>query len=256
MQKFNNFFNFKNKIVLVTGSSGQLGRSFVDLFLTQKSRVIGIDIKNNNLKKKNYFYYKLDITNKHDVDNFFTNIQKKFKKIDVIINNAGFSTFSHFKNRKDYELNKTIDVNIKGTLNIINSYSKVHSKKNLKRCSIINVSSIYGVVSPDFRIYGKGDNFNSEIYGATKAAIIQITKYYSVILAKSNININCISPGGILNKSKPQNKKFIKKYSLRVPKNRMGKPSDLFTALMFLSSSDSEYVNGQNIIVDGGLTSW
>tara|TARA_B100001057_G_scaffold397235_1_gene407310 strand:+ start:57 stop:827 length:771 start_codon:yes stop_codon:yes gene_type:complete len=256
MQKFNNFFNFKNKIVLLTGSSGQLGKSFVDLFLAQKSKVIGIDIKKNNLKKKNFFYYRLDITNKNEVDNFFTNIQKKFKRIDVIINNAGFSTFSHFNNRKEHELDKTIDVNIKGALNIINSYSKVHLKKKLKKCSIINISSIYGVVSPDFRIYGKGDNFNSEIYGATKAALIQITKYYSVILAKSNININCISPGGILNKSKPQNKKFVKKYSLRVPKNRMGRPSDLFTALMFLSSEDSEYVNGQNIIVDGGLTLW
>ena len=72
----------------------------------------------------------------------------------------------------------------------------------LKKCKIINIGSIYGNISPDFRIYGKNDNFNSEIYGATKAGVIQLTKYLSVLMSKYNINVNSMSPGGIYNEIK------------------------------------------------------
>ncbi len=166
------------------------------------------------------------------------------------------SFFSKYNKRSEIELNKTIEINIKGVLNIINSYSQYHIKKKLKKCSIINLGSIYGFISPDFRIYGKNDRYSSEIYGATKASVIQLTKYYSVILSKYNINVNCLSPGGILNKKNSQSKNFIKKYSNRVPKGRMGNVEDLFTGILFLASDNSKYVCGQNIIIDGGLSVW
>ena len=111
-------------------------------------------------------------------------------------------------------------------------------------------------MSPDFRVYGKNGNYNSEIYGATKASIIQLTKYYSVILADLNINVNCLSPGGLYNSKNPQKASFVKNYSLRVPKARMAIPEDLYTGIIFLASSKSNYVSGQNIIIDGGLSSW
>mgnify|MGYP001376584180 CR=1 FL=1 len=252
----NNLFNFKKKIVVVTGSSGQLGSSFSRLFLSQKAIVIGIDIKGTKIKDKNFFFYKLDISSKKKVENVIHKITLKFGKIDIIVNNASISVYSSFEKRKDKEIDKILNSNLKGSLNLINTYFSEHKKMKLKKCNIINIGSIYGFLSPDLRIYGKNDNINSEIYGASKAAIIQLTKYYCVALSKYNININCISPGGIFNKKKPQKKSFLKRYSLRVPKNRMGKESDLFTALLFLSSDYSDYVNGQNIIVDGGLSSW
>jgi 3-oxoacyl-[acyl-carrier protein] reductase len=251
-----NLFNFKNKIIFITGSSGQLGLSFVKLFLSQGAKVIGVDNVKNNFKNKNYLFLNQDITDKKKVEHTFSRIIKKFKKIDVIVNNAGVSIFTKYDKRKNEELDKVFNINVKGTLNIINAYSKIHKTRKLKRCSIVNIASIYGLLSPDFRIYGKKDNFNSEIYGASKAAVIQITKYYSVILSKLNINVNCLSPGGIENKKKPQNKSFIKKYSQRVPINRMGKPSDLYSGLLFLSCESSNYVNGQNIVIDGGLSVW
>jgi NAD(P)-dependent dehydrogenase (short-subunit alcohol dehydrogenase family) len=76
------------------------------------------------------------------------------------------------------------------------------------------------------------------------------------MLSKYNINVNCLSPGGIYNNKKPQNKKFIKKYSNRVPLDRMGNTENLYTGILFLASDQSNYVNGQNIIIDGGLSSW
>ena len=254
--KVEKLFNFKNKIILITGSNGQLGSSFVDLFLEQDSKVVGFDRTKNKFKNKNFFFRSVDITNKKIVEKNIKEIVKKFKKIDVIINNAGFSVFTKFDKRTNQELDKTINVNIKGTLNIINSYAKIHKDNKLTQCNIINIGSIYGMLSPDFRIYGKKDNFNSEIYGATKASIIQLTKYYSVILSNLNINVNCLSPGGVYNENKPQSSEFLKKYKSRVPSGKIAKSGDLHTGILFLASDKSKYINGQNIVIDGGLSAW
>jgi len=249
-------FNFNKKTILITGSSGQIGSSIVKLFLDLGSKVYGFDKTKGTIKHNSYKFIKIDITKKSEVKKRVNEIIKKNSQIDVIINTAAVSIFSKYNKRKNSEIDKTIDTNVKGLLNIINSYAYVHKKNNLKKCNIINFGSIYGFLSPDFRIYGNKDRFNSEIYGASKAAVIQLTKYYSVALSKYNINVNCLSPGGIYNVKNPQNKKFIKKYSNRVPLNRMGNPENLFTGILFLASDRSNYVNGQNIIIDGGLSSW
>ncbi len=249
-------FNFKNKIVLITGSVGQLGTSFTKLFLSRGAIVVGLDNTQSKFKNDKFYFYSVDISKKEIVEKNIINIINKFKKIDVIINNAGYSVFTKFDKRTNEELDKTINVNIKGTLNIINSYIKIHKNKKLSKSNIINIGSIYGSISPDFRIYGKNDNFNSEIYGATKASIIQLTKYYSVILSKLNINVNCLSPGGIYNSKKPQSHSFLKKYKTKVPMNSIAQSEDLHTGILFLASDKSQYINGQNIIIDGGLSVW
>ena len=255
-RNIDNFFNFKEKIFLITGSSGQIGSSFCKLFLDLGAKVYGIDTSKNKFKHKNFFFKKVDITKKNIVQKVIHTIIAENKKIDVIINNAGYSVFTKYYKRTKKELDKTINVNVIGALNIINSYVKIHKNKKLKQCNIINIGSIYGLMSPDFRIYGKSGNYNSEIYGATKASVIQLTKYYSVILSDLNINVNCLSPGGLYNNINPQKASFIKNYSSRVPKARMANPEDLHTGIIFLASTKSNYVSGQNIIIDGGLSSW
>ena len=120
-------------------------------------------------------------------------------------------------------------------------------------CKIINIGSIYGVRSPDFSIYDDNNNMNSEIYGGSKAAIIQITKYFAVLLAKKNIIVNCISPGGLENKNFQKNK-FIYNYSKKVPLGRMCKEEDLKMALLYFSNTETNYTTGQNLIIDGGFT--
>ena len=214
-QRIRDLFNFEKKIVLITGSSGQLGECFSKLFLDLGAIVFGFDKKINSIKHQNFSFILTDISNKNSIQKNIDLIVKKNKRIDIIINNAGYSVFTKYLSRTNLELDKTVDANLKGAIHIINSYVKVHKKKKLKKCKIINIGSIYGSMSPDFRVYGKEDNYNSEIYGATKAALIQITKYYSVILSNFNINVNCLSPGGIYNEKKPQSKSFVKKYSLR-----------------------------------------
>ncbi len=252
----NKIFNFKNKVIVISGTSGLLGSSFAKLFLSIGSIVIGIDQKKGKISDKNFYFFTSDISNSNKIDKILNSVIKKFKKVDVIINNAGKSYFTKLENRTDFELNSTLKTNLVGTINLCKSYLKIHKKKKLKRCSIINIGSIYGSLSPDFSVYEKGDNINSEIYGASKAGIIQFTKYLSVYGSKYNINVNCLSPGGILNLDHMQKKNFIKKYSKRVPLKRMATTEDFVTCIIFLASEKSSYITGQNIIVDGGLSVW
>ena len=252
--KIKKLFNFQKKIILITGSSGQIGKALVKLFLENGAYVYGIDKKiDTKNRKKNFTQLEIDITKKNKCYDEILKIILKRKKIDVIVNNAAASFFSNNDLLLEDEIKKTIDVNLNGLMNIIKSYFLIHKKKKLGKCKIINIGSIYGVRSPDFRVYGKNDRKNSDIYGATKAAVIQLTKYYSVLYAKYNISLNSISPGGIFNH---QNVNFVKKYSNRVPIGRMAKVEDLFTAVLFLSSEESSYILGQNIILDGGLSIW
>ena len=124
--------------------------------------------------------------------------------------------------------------------------SKNHGK-------IVNIASIYGVKSSDYRIYGSSGRNNSEVYSATKAGIIQLTKYMATHFGKYNIQTNSISPGGIYN---GQSEDFVENYKNKTPLGRMGKTADICNALNFLCSEKTDYINGQNIVVDGGFLAW
>tara|TARA_B100001027_G_C16263935_1_gene330916 strand:- start:289 stop:1050 length:762 start_codon:yes stop_codon:yes gene_type:complete len=246
-------FNFKNKIVLITGCNGQIGKKISELFLSLGAKVYGFDLNNAKIHNQNFIYIKIDITESKILKKKINQIFQKEKKIDILINNAATSIFSGIEKRKDNELSKVYNLNVKSVIKIIKYFYINYKKYNMKKASIINFGSIYGFLSPDFKIYTNGNRFSAEIYGASKASLIQITKYFAVLFAKKNIRVNSISPGGILNK-KLQSKKFIKNYSSRVPMNRMANVDDLFTAILYLASDFSKYGTGQNIIIDGGLS--
>lgn len=252
----NKYFNFKNKIVLITGSNGIIGNELCNFFLELGAIVFGIDSKEKSVKNSKYTHFKGSVANDRFIFNKLSLIIKKHSKIDIILNCAAISIFSHFEKRTKKEIDQTINVNLIGTHNVIKNYVKLHTKKKLQSSRIINFGSIYGTNSPDFRIYGNNDRFNSEIYGASKASIIQLTKYLGVMYIKKKNFINCISPGGTIVSKNKISKRFYTKYSSRTPIGRMATPKDLFTAIIYLSNSETKYTVGQNIVVDGGLTVW
>ena len=104
-------------------------------------------------------------------------------------------------------------------------------------------------------MYEVGDRRSSELYGATKAGVIQMTKYFAVELAKSGIRVNAVSPGGIFNPSNPQAKQFIENYSLRTPLGRMASTTEITSAIIFLTSKAASYITGHNLVIDGGYSS-
>ena len=148
-----------------------------------------------------------------------------------------------------------MDVNLKGTIFCTNFFAK-HVIDRSGGGVVVNVASHYGIISPDPSIYGNDDRRSPEVYGATKAGIIQLSRYYAVHLASNNIRVNSVSPGGVRNPLTPQAEYFQKNYSLRCPAERMAEVAEITKPIMFLFSNDSSYINGHNLVIDGGMSAW
>ncbi len=269
-----NFFNLSDKVVLVTGANGQIGLSLVKKLLNSQAKVVAVDLKinhlnkikqDNNIKNEQILILKKNIKNLNDVKKVFSEGRYKFNYINGLICNAGVAVFDSYLDRKEKALDKVIDVNIKGTFYCIREFIKNHKKKD-KEATIVNVASHYGLISPDPRIYTDTNRASSEIYGASKAAIIQMTKYFAVHAIKKNVRTNSISPGGILDDNNElgesvlqkvkQGSGFRKEYSLRCPMGRLAKVNEVVDPILFLISSSSSYINGHNLVVDGGYSIW
>jgi len=257
-------FDLSEEFVFLTGAAGQIGESGVNALLKQGARVVAVDLdmlalqktaERNQWDRKGVFCIELDIRSEDAVEKAFGKILSQGGRITSLVNNAGVSVFSPWEDRTREEIDWVCDVNIKGSLSCTNAFLR-HRLGAEGQASIVNIASVYGVVSPDPRIYLDCDRKNSEIYGATKAGLIQITKYFAVHAAKYNVRTNSISPGGIVSSESPQGPMFQRAYGERCPMGRMGEVSELAGALVFLISKEASYINGHNLVVDGGFTSW
>jgi NAD(P)-dependent dehydrogenase (short-subunit alcohol dehydrogenase family) len=235
------------KIAIITGGSGKLGQHIVNYLLKKKFFVYSLDLNYSKKKYSNFKSVKIDITDEGQVSQFFNQI----KNINLLVNNAGIGVYTPTLKRTLEDFKKVLDVNLVG--NFLMSKNALKLMKKQKNGKIINLGSIYGIKSSDPRIYGKSGRNNSEVYSASKAGVIMLTKYLAAHFAKYNIQINCISPGGFLNN---QTKDFVNNYNFKNPSNRMAEVKDLNSVLNFLIDKDNTYTNGTNIILDGGFTLW
>ncbi len=238
-----------NKKILITGSEGQIGKSLVKLLVDNNYDLILLDKK----KKKKKDYYCVDFNNSKEIKDITGKIKKKYNKIYALINLAAHQVFTDFEFRTLDEIDKSLNVNIKANIYLSQFLFKNFFKKQ-KNSKIINISSIFGIHSPDFKNYKKNDRKSSEVYGASKASLIQLTKYFANYMSNWHVNVNCISPGGVENKL-TQTTDFIKRYSQRVPSRRMAKDLEISNLILYLLSDESNYINGENIIIDGGYSS-
>jgi len=222
--------------VAVTGANGFLGKHICSILKENFVKVIPIDLHGRDINK-------VDISNIKQLCELSKQIGRD-GYLDGLINNAAVSFKGN--NITSEEFKKTLDINIQGTNNCILALESILKPS----ASIINVASVYGIITPDFKIYDNNpDLYNSLAYGASKAGIIQLTKYHAKRLAP--IRVNAISPGGIFDNHSDD---FIKKYCDRVPLGRMADPKEIVSVMIFLLSEISSYITGQNIVVDGGLT--
>ena len=262
-----NLFSVKHKNIVLTGSSGLLGSAYARSLLSRGANLalIDVNIEISQIIKKEFNetnkieVYKCDLSKPIQIKNTFKKILKDFKTIDVLINNAAFAskqTF-HIKDFKNYETHpfdlwkNAFDVNIHAVHLCIQQVIGVMKKQ--KFGSIINISSTYGVVGPDFATYENEQLFTPPGYAVTKSAILNLTRYIANLYGKYNIRCNTLTPSGVQTKS--LSKSFVKKYSSRNAFNRMAKTDDYIGPIIFLSSNASSYMTVANLVVDAGLTS-
>jgi len=267
-------FNIENKVVIITGGLGQLGRQFTRGLVLYGANVIILDIlpSNNNyylhltdeLGSSHLDYYQVDITNKESIDIVSKNIIRKWDCPSGLINTAAIDAppNASLENAGPLELyseaawDKMLEVNVKGTFLCCQIFGSEMAKKN--RGSIINISSIYGMVSPDQRIYQyrrkKGEQFYKPVaYSVSKSAIYNLTRYLATYWGEQNVRVNTITFGGVFNN---QDKEFLQEYCIRVPLGRMASENEYTGAIVFLLSDASSYMTGSNMIIDGGWTAW
>ncbi len=236
-------FALDGQVALVTGACGQLGAAFSAALASAGATVVGADLKPDGDRLA------LDVSDEQSVDALMRRIQDEHGRLDVLVNNAGIGVFTDLADRTIEEIDQVAAVNIRGTILVSRAAAELMPEDS----AIVNIASVYGVVSPDPRIYGSSGRNSSEIYGATKAGVVQLTKWFAVHLASRRIRVNCISPGGVFADQLPE---FVRAYEQRTPAGRMAQPADLLGGLIYLSSRASRYVTGHNLVIDGGWSSW
>ncbi len=265
----------ENKVIMITGAFGLLGKTISKAMLDQNAKVIIADINSNsenevkNLLKEtdesNYLIVHLDITKEKSCIDAIDAAINKFGKIDVLINNAAIDAKFDKENigsvnQSRFELypmdlfKRSVDVNINGTVLM----TQVMCRQMLKQGfgNIINVASTYSLVSPNQSLYDFGDgniNYKPVDYIVTKSFIPNFTKYIATFYAKENIRCNAIAPHGIFN---DHSEAFIQNFSNLSPMGRMADKNELIGPFTFLASDASSYMTGSILTVDGGWTAW
>lgn len=255
-----NIFNVENKIILYTGGYGYLARESVKYLAKERAKVYVLARDFEKFQKvfiedKNIYFHNFDLSLTSSIRSAFRSIFEKEGKIDVLINNAFYSRGQSPEEMTDEDF----AFGIQGTLNSIYICIReiIPYLKKQEFGKIINISSMYGMVAPDFKVYEfSPDSLNPPHYGAAKAGVIQLSKYYASYLGKYNIQVNSITPGPFpSDEVQKKNKEFVSQLAEHSMLNRIGQPEDLIGAVVLLSSRASDYITGQNIIVDGGWTS-
>ena len=262
------YFDLTDKVVVVTGGLGLLGSAYCQSLSDYGAQVIVADlataepeVKAKTIKTHNRsqaFGISCNVGIESDVINLFKQVINKFGRVDVVINNAAATgehmmregaIFTSFEESTLAVWDLAIRVNLTGVYLVAREGGK--AMLNNGGGSIINVSSTYGVVGPDHRIY-KGMKFNSmPSYAAAKAGVHGLTRWLASYWGDKGIRVNTLVPGGVENK---HDSEFIRRYSARTPLGRMAKPEDMVGMIIYLASDASVYSTGQQFFVDGGWT--
>ena len=250
--------DLKNKTIILTGGSGYLGTPLAKLLVNEVKRLIVVGRKQlsasevaHHFASEAVEYISCDLTDEKSLETLNDSIGNSNLLIDGLVNAAYFSSFSGLKNTSPSEWSKGID----GSLNI--NYNAIHYLLPFFKTgsSIVNISSMYGIVAPVPEIYPSESAINPINYGVGKAGLIHLTKQLAVHLAKQGIRVNSISPGAFPDPIK-NDPEFVKKLESKIPLAKVGKPEDLFGPVTFLLSDASSYITGHNLVVDGGWTIW
>tara|TARA_Y100000992_G_scaffold60384_1_gene36931 strand:- start:254 stop:988 length:735 start_codon:yes stop_codon:yes gene_type:complete len=239
--------DLKDKNIIVTGASGGIGNSIVEHLDICGANILASGTKIEKLEDlRNRFnkikIAKFDISNNDQIEEFIENASKDLGGLDCIVNNAGITQDNLAIRMSLEEWQKVIDINLTSTF-LLSKYAIKKMLKN-KKGKIINITSVVGHTG----------NLGQANYTASKAGIVAMSKSLALEYAKKNININCISPGFIkTSMTEKIDEKFKEVIISKIPSARLGEPKDIANAVIFLASSQSDYINGETLHVNGGM---
>ena len=276
-------FSLKDKTAIITGGTGLLGSVYTHSLLSLGASVIVIDkkidktkfiknlVKEYNLTKEiinKIKFVKCDITNKKQIDKSFKKIRSNLKNLKVLINNASLvkqggnddlrDTYKPFLQMKQKDWEDFFSVDLTGTLLVTQKCIPFLQKNG--GGSIINISSTYGILSPDQRIYESLSHKNSKQkiekpigYSISKSGVLNMTRFLATKFAEDKIRVNTLTLGGVYDNNP---KTFVKSYSNKTPLRRMADKNEYAGPIIFLATDASSYMTGSNLVVDGGWSTW
>ena len=239
--------DLESKKIIVTGASGGIGNSIVEKLnecganiLASGTRVEKLEELKN--KFKNVKILKFDISQNEKIEEFIENASKELGGLDCIVNNAGITQDNLAIRMNLEEWKKVVDLNLTSTF-LMSKFAVKKMLKN-KKGKIVNITSVVGHTG----------NLGQANYTASKAGVIAMSKSLAIEYAKKNINVNCISPGFIKTAMTDKiDEKFKEVIISKIPSARLGEPQDIANAVIFLASSQSDYINGETLHVNGGM---
>lgn len=265
-------FDLTGRVVVVTGAFGLLGKQFCAALLQRGARIVALDQDADAEHASQLFGgghdqilpLRVDVTDRAGLEGALDVVERRFGVPHGLVNAAALDSppgapaaeNGPFETYPESSWDRVMAVNVKGTMLACQVIGGRMAAAG--RGSIINVSSIYGVVSPDQRLYeyrrAGGDEFFKPVaYSASKSAVLNLTRYLATYWAKAGVRVNTVTFGGVFNN---QDARFLAGFTERVPLGRMARPDEYNGAIVFLLSDASSYMTGSNLVLDGGWTAW
>ena len=261
-------FRLDEQVAIITGAAGLLGEQHATVLSDFGASVVLTDLnvntceqRANQITAKNHglaIALQTNVTQRASWQMLLQRVLSQFGRVDILVNNAAFTTEARSPNYDapllDFPLedwNQILEVNLTGTF----LGCQVIGRHMLEQRSgsIINIGSLYGVVSPNHRLYPDTGVHQPVAYSVSKAGVIALTRYLATLWAEQGVRVNCITPGGVYNQHPDL---FSNRYASLSPIARMAHKDEMRGALVYLASSASAYCTGHNLVVDGGWTAW
>jgi NAD(P)-dependent dehydrogenase (short-subunit alcohol dehydrogenase family) len=267
MKSLKELMSLQNRVALVTGGGGHIGRAINDALAELGASIVVLDVNTTscfNATQQVHEKYgvetlplSLDLADETALQAVPESILSRFGQLDILVNCAAFVGTSDltgwvvpFLEQQADTWRKALEINLTAPFILIQTCAKALAASG--HGSVINISSIYGMVGPDLRLYDDTSLGNPAAYAASKGGLVQLTRWLATVLAPK-VRVNAITPGGVW-RNQPQI--FQKRYEARTPLRRMAIEEDFKGAVAYLASDLSAYVTGHNLVVDGGWTIW
>jgi NAD(P)-dependent dehydrogenase (short-subunit alcohol dehydrogenase family) len=256
-------FDLEGRVAVVTGGMGQLGSVYVAGLAERGMRVAVFDTASGDVPE-GVRAFAVDITDRGAIEDAAREIEAEWGVAHLLVNNAALDSppdapaeeVGPFESYPESSFDEVMDVNVKGSFLCCQVVGGAMARAG--RGSIVNVSSVYGLLSPVQDLYAfrreRGETFVKPVaYSVSKSAILNLTRYLATYWAKDGVRVNTLTLAGVFN---DQPAEFLEAYSARIPMGRMLDAKEALGAVVFLASDASSYVTGSNVVVDGGWSAW